>query len=184
MVKKLKAMADSKADNNQLSAAIKDSAQQIWLAGLGAFSKAQEEGSKVFEALVKEGSTIQMRSKAFTEEKFGEVTGKVTKVAGDVAKQATQSWDKLETVFEERVARALSRLGVPTSKDVAELIARIEALNESVQSLGGKPAAAVRAPRATRTPRAVKAKVEAVVAKPVRTGRKAAKRVAKAVAGE
>lgn len=177
MVKKLKAMADAKADNNQLAAAIKDSASQIWLAGLGAFAKAQEEGSKVFEALVKEGSSIQMRSKAFTEEKLGEVTGKVSKVAGDVAKQATQSWDKLETVFEERVARALSRLGVPTSKDVADLIARIEALNDSVQALGGKPA---RAPRAPRAARVTKAKVAEVAAKPVRTARKAAKRAAKA----
>jgi poly(hydroxyalkanoate) granule-associated protein len=174
MVKKLKAMADAKTDNNQLAAAIKDSASQIWLAGLGAFAKAQEEGSKVFEALVKEGSSIQMRSKAFTEEKLGEVTGKVSKVAGDVAKQATQSWDKLETVFEERVARALSRLGVPTNKDISDLIARIEALNESVQALGGKPA------RAPRAPRAAAAKVADAVSKPVRTARKGTKRAAKA----
>lgn len=151
MVKKVKKAADSKADNNQLAAAIKDSAQQIWLAGLGAFAKAQEEGSKVFEALVKEGTTIQLRSRAFTEEKLGEVGGRVTKVANDVAKQATQSWDKLEQVFEERVARALKRLGVPTDRDIQDLIARVEQLNASVQALGGKPVApaakAARAPR-------------------------------------
>jgi poly(hydroxyalkanoate) granule-associated protein len=174
MVKKLKAMADKQTDNNQLAAAIKDSAQQIWLAGLGAFAKAQEEGTKVFEALVKEGSSIQLRSKAFTEEKIGEVTGKVSKAAGDMAKQATQSWDKLETVFEERVARALSRLGVPTSKDIAELIARVDALNESVQALGGK---------VTKAPRTPRAKVAAPAAeKPARVARKASKRATKVAA--
>lgn len=155
MVKKLKALAESKADNNQLAAAIKDSAQQIWLAGLGAFSKAQEEGTKVFEALVKEGTTIQLRSKAFTEEKLGEVTGKVTKVAGDLGKQASQSWDKLEQVFEERVARAVGRLGVPTRKDIQALTDRVEALNASVQALGGKAAAK---PARARAARAVAAK--------------------------
>ena len=56
MVKKLHKMSDAKKSSPQLSSAVKDSAQQIWLAGLGAFAKAQEEGSKVFDALVKEGS--------------------------------------------------------------------------------------------------------------------------------
>ena len=98
MVKKTKPVADTKSDN-QLAAAVKDSAQQIWLAGLGAFAKAQEEGSKVFENLVKEGRGIQRRTRAMTEEKIGEVTGKVGKVAGDLSKQATESWDRLEQVF-------------------------------------------------------------------------------------
>ena len=141
MVKKLSAATPSKADNNQLAAAVKESAQQIWLAGLGAFAKAQAEGGKVFETLVKEGGNIQMRTRAVAEEKLGEVSGKMSKVAGDVSKQATQSWDKLEQVFEQRVERALNRLGVPTSKDIQALIARVEELNLSVQAIGGKPAA-------------------------------------------
>jgi poly(hydroxyalkanoate) granule-associated protein len=171
MVKKTKPVADTKSDN-QLAAAVKDSAQQIWLAGLGAFAKAQEEGSKVFENLVKEGRGIQRRTRAMTEEKIGEVTGKVGKVAGDLSKQATESWDRLEQVFEDRVARALNRLGVPTNSDIQELIVRVDALNASVQSLGGKPA---RAPRAARAPRtAVVRKPAAKAAKAVR-GAKGAK---------
>lgn len=150
MVKKVKSSAADKGDGSQLAAAIKESAQQIWLAGLGAFAKAQEEGSKVFEALVKEGSSIQQRSKAFTEEKLGEVGGMVSQVANDVAKQATHSWDKLEQVFEERVARSLKRLGVPTNRDVQDLIKRVEELNKNVQALGGKALGGARKPRAPR----------------------------------
>lgn len=167
MVKKLKAMADGKSDGTQLAAAIRDSAQQIWLAGLGAFSKAQAEGGKVFETLVKEGVGIQRRTRAVTEERIGAVTGKMTKAAGDITKQATQSWDKLEQVFEDRVSRALTRLGVPTSKDIQALMKRVEALNESVQALsGGAPARA----RKAAAPRKIAA-AKAAAKKPARRAR-------------
>lgn len=158
MVKKLQKMAADKPDGKQLAAAIRESAQQIWLAGLGAFSKAQAEGGKVFDALVREGMGIQRRTRAMTEEKIGEVTGKMSKAAGDITKQATQSWDKLEQVFEDRVSRALTRLGVPTSKDVQSLMKRVDSLNASVQALSGtapvraRKAAAPRKAAATKAP--------------------------------
>ncbi|HMN80697.1 MAG TPA: phasin family protein [Burkholderiaceae bacterium] len=164
MVKKLKALAEGKSEQNQLASAIKESAQQIWLAGLGAFAKAQEEGNKVFEALAREGAAIQSRSRAFTGDRLGEVGEKMTRAASDVARQATTGWDKLEQVFEERVGRALKRLGVPTNQEVQSLIARVEQLNDAVQALGGKPARARAA-----------APAGAGAAKP-----RAAKRVAKA----
>jgi len=145
MVKKMKPQADGRIDS-QLAAAVKDSAQQIWLAGLGAFAKAQKEGGKVFEALVSQGLAIHDRTRSMTGDRISEVTGRVNQVAGGLSKQATESWDRLEQVFEERVARALNRLGVPTHTDIQALIARVDALNASVQALGGKPS---RAPRAT-----------------------------------
>ncbi|HYF58923.1 MAG TPA: phasin family protein [Burkholderiaceae bacterium] len=180
MVRKIKPAADEGRTDNQLAAAVKESAQQIWLAGLGAFAKAQEEGNKVFEALVREGKGIQLRTRAMTEEKLGDVSGRVGKVAGGLSKQATESWDRLEQVFEDRVARALGRLGVPTHTDIRALIERVDALNASVQSLGGKPArapraAAARAPAATRAAKASKA---AAPAKKARAPRKAAGRKA------
>jgi poly(hydroxyalkanoate) granule-associated protein len=103
---------------------VKDSANQIWLAGLGAFAKAQDEGSKLFESLVKEGEEIESRTKRAAEEKV------------DIAKNKTSdTWDKLEQVFEERVSRALSRLGVPTNDDIQSLSKRIEELNENIKEL-------------------------------------------------
>jgi poly(hydroxyalkanoate) granule-associated protein len=152
MVKKVKAatgkfekQAEKQADNNMLASAIKESAQQIWLAGLGAFAKAQAEGGKVFETLVTEGMSIQRKTRSLAEEKLGEVTGKASKMAGEFTKQANDSWDKLENVFEGRVERALSRLGVPTNKDIQALIARVDALNGSVKALGAKPSARAKA---------------------------------------
>jgi poly(hydroxyalkanoate) granule-associated protein len=150
MVKKLKAMAEGAGRDSQLAAAIKDSAQQIWLAGLGAFVKTQEEGQKVFHALVKEGTSIQKRTVKITEDRMGDIGGRFAKVAGQFQKQANGTWDKLETVFEERVDRALTRLGVPTRKDITTLTKRVEELTSEVSRLSGTSAA--------RKPRAKKAK--------------------------
>lgn len=135
MVKKLKAMADKSRGESQLAAAVKESAQEIWLAGLGAFSKAQEEGQKVFKALVREGSSLQHRTMKVTEDRVNNVTSTVTKVAAGLQRQAGGTWDKLESVFEARVERALTRLGVPTNKEINALTSRVEELTRSVASL-------------------------------------------------
>ena len=125
MAKKLKALAGGSSET-QLAQTIKDSAHQIWLAGLGAFAKAQEEGTKVFEALVKEGEVIQKRTREAAEDKVAEAR-----------KVATGTWDKLESVFEERVARALNSLNVPTKKDIDALTARIAELTEATRKVSG-----------------------------------------------
>jgi poly(hydroxyalkanoate) granule-associated protein len=142
MVKRFKAMAEGAGKDNQLASAIKESAQQIWLAGLGAFAKTQEEGQKVFQALVKEGTTLHKRTVRTTEDRMSDIGGRFAKAAGEFQKQANGTWDKLEGVFEERVDRALTRLGVPTRKDVATLTKRVEELTAEVSRLSGKPAKA------------------------------------------
>ncbi|NCN70496.1 MAG: phasin family protein [Rhodoferax sp.] len=118
-----------------LSNSVKDSAQQIWQAGLGAFNKAQSEGTKAFEALVKEGMSFQRKTQSAAEVKISEATQKMTSMATDISSKASGQWDKLENIFEDRVAKALNKLGVPSAKDVEALIARIDALNASVQKL-------------------------------------------------
>ena len=141
MVKKLKQMADKQAASSgrlfdsALAGQVKDSAQQIWLAGMGAFSRAQAEGTKVFEALVKEGATLQKKTTSAAEDKITEVTSRMSNMAGDVQAKAGQHWDKLEGIFEERTARALNKLGVPSAKDVEALMARIDALSAQVAKL-------------------------------------------------
>jgi poly(hydroxyalkanoate) granule-associated protein len=142
MVTKTKKSADTGASNAksaaQLSGTVKESAQQIWLAGLGAFSKAQEEGGKVFDTLVKEGMAIQRKTQAAAEEKISEATSKMASMANDISSKASGQWGKLEDIFEERVSRALNKLGVPTSRDIDMLVARIDELNRNVAKLGGK----------------------------------------------
>lgn len=143
MVKKLQKLnSDKKKAGVLLSSAVKDSAQQIWLAGLGAFSKAQEEGSKVFESLVKEGLSMQRKTQTAAEDKINEATSRMTSMANDIGARAAGKWDKLETIFEDRVGKALSTLGVPSAHDVQALSARISALEKSL----GKTASVVKTP--------------------------------------
>lgn len=178
MVKKLQKMAEKKAASpaglldSQLAQTVKESAQQIWLAGLGAFAKAQGEGTKMFDTLIKEGVSLHRKTQAVAGEKIGDVAGKMTAMAGEVGSKANAQWDKLESIFEERTARAMGKLGVPTAKDVAALAERVDALAAAVAKLGGTvetPAKATRkaparaakaaAPKAVKTSKAAKAAV-------------------------
>ena len=170
MVKKLQKMSADKKSGTPLAGAVKESAQQIWLAGLGAFSKAQEEGSKVFDTLVKEGLSIQRKTQAVAEEKISEATSKMASMATDIQSKAGSRWDKLENIFEDRVAKALNKLGVPSAKDVDALIARIDELRKNVQKMNAKAPAAkgpVKAEAAAK-PAAKKAAAKAVKPAPAK----------------
>lgn len=168
----------------QLASSVKDSAQQIWLAGLGAFSKAQAEGGKVFETLVKDGMGLQRKTQAAAEEKISEATNKMTSmasgitakatgVATDITAKATGQWDKLENIFEERVAKALNKMGMPTAKEVQALAKRVDELSAQLKKApaksGAKPAAKPAAAPKAAVKKAVVAKkvaVKAVKSKP------------------
>lgn len=165
MVKKLKKLsADQATTTHHLASTVKDSAQQIWLAGLGAFAKAQEEGGKVFEALVKEGLSLQRKTQASAEEKISETTNRMADMANGISSRAAGQWDKLETIFEDRVAKALGRLGIPAAADLAALSERIGTLEKAL----GKPAGEAEAD-------------EAPAAKPAARRRSAAKPAAEPV---
>jgi poly(hydroxyalkanoate) granule-associated protein len=179
MVKKVNKASSSKSNSMNpaaLAESVKASAQQIYLAGLAQFSKAQREGGNVFESLVKEGLAVQRRTQAAAEERISEVTNKAAGVANEVAAKATGQWNKLEDIFEDRVSRALNKLGVPSAKDIEALISRIDALSKQV---GAKPAKSAATPvrAAAKTVKAkavkvVKAVKKAAPAAPAKRARK------------
>lgn len=123
MARKVRKTATVRSES-QLAVTVRESAQEIWLAGLGAFAKAQEEGNKVFEALVKEGEALQERTRKAAERKVV-----------DLAEKATGTWDRLEKVFEDRVARALSQLGVPTPSALKTLSRRVDLLADQIERM-------------------------------------------------
>ncbi|MGN6519380.1 MAG: phasin family protein [Dokdonella sp.] len=131
-------------DVRGISKTVMDSAQQIWLAGLGAFAKAQQEGGKLFEALVKEGTALDAKTRKFTEARMNEARGNVETTLGQVRERSQETWDKLEKVFEDRVSKALGRLGIPGQAELAALSSRVDELSREVRKLGGKAAAAKR----------------------------------------
>jgi poly(hydroxyalkanoate) granule-associated protein len=105
-------------------------AQHIWLAGLGAMAKAQEQGTKAIEALVNDGLAFQRKSQAEAQQRLHEATERLSHIASDFGQQTSVRVDRLEHLFEDRVAKALHRLGMPTLQDMHllnERIARLEA---------------------------------------------------------
>jgi len=178
MVKKLKETLSAKAANARLSGSVKDSAQQIWQAGLGAFTRAQAEGSKAFEALVKEGVSMQRKTQAAAEEKILEATSKMSSMANGFTSKATVQWDKLESIFEERVAKALHKLGVPSAQDVDALVERIDELSKAVQKLSAKAPAAEGATQPKTKAKAATAKTKAAAKRPAAAPAKAGAKAA------
>ncbi len=144
MTSKRKPPADETSDG-ELAAAIRESAHNIWLAGLGAFAMAQEEGEKLFDTLVKEGETLQRRAKKAADAKVAEMN-----------ETAGTTWDKLEQVFEDRVARALHSLSVPTKQDIDALSERVAELTKVVKKLSATQGPQAPKPRARRTTKSAK----------------------------
>jgi poly(hydroxyalkanoate) granule-associated protein len=120
----------SKADPSN---SIMESAQHIWLAGLGAFGKAQQEGGKLFQSLVKEGSELEQKTRKIATGAAGEMRGAMTTSASQVRERTQESWDRLEQVFENRVSTALAKLNIPGRKEFDELTKRIEELSKEAR---------------------------------------------------
>lgn len=113
----------------QMAEKVKESANQIWLAGLGAYSKAEQEGSKLFEALVQDGEKLEAKTRALVDKPLHVAKETVETVRA----RATGSWEKVEKAFDQRVSRALHRLNIPTRADVEQLNERIAELAAEVQ---------------------------------------------------
>jgi poly(hydroxyalkanoate) granule-associated protein len=175
ITEKLSQVAASLSEQ-QMAKQVMESAQQIWLAGLGAFSKMPIEGKKVFETLVKQGEALEQRTRHVTEA----TVETAREQAGKAIEMATGKFDRLEQVFEARVHKSLNRLGVLTSKDVEALSAQVAELSDAVRAL-------LAAEKRTSTARPAVKKVVANVAKAAKkvvAKKPAAKKVARKVAGK
>lgn len=147
--KKLKKKVQRRGSASKLGAPVVESAREVWLAGLGALNVAQkeggkiiEQGSKLFDKLVEEGGRFENKTRNDLEGAVSDLRSEVeNRMSGvkqrteSVRKQAADNWDKLEKIFEERVARALASLGIPTRDDINGLSKRVEALAQQVREL-------------------------------------------------
>ncbi|MDH3744661.1 MAG: phasin family protein [Acidobacteriota bacterium] len=136
-------MAKKKTSQNELA----ESANKIWLAGLGAFAVAEEEGSKVFKTLVKKGEGFERRSKKQLEKVQGDVEGQVE----TAREKAEGAWNKLGKSFDEKVSDALGRLGVPSRMEIQKLTKRVEQLTRKVDGLKTRKTTPVRKTRTRKT---------------------------------
>lgn len=148
----------SNAESLRASRSISESAQQIWLAGMGAFNRAQAEGGRLFESLVRDGLSLEQTARRFAGNRANVMKGAMEGRVDQAKERAADTWDKLEKVFEERVQRALVKLGVPGRDDLNALTERVERLTSAVRQYGAAPAKQAAKPAGKRTPKQAAAK--------------------------
>lgn len=125
------------AQMKEITNDIKDSAHKVWLAGLGALAVTEEEGSKFFTSLVDKGEKFESRRKDDLESLKGK--------ADDAIEAVGSKWSKVEKVVDERVGKALDKLGLPSRDEIQGLTERVEALTAKLTELEAKPATRTRA---------------------------------------
>ena len=161
-----KKTAKGASDSNKQAAFNSTASKDIWLAGLGAMAQAQaqarQQGSKAFESLVEKGLAFQRQSQATAQEKINEAAAHFNQLtqglgAGLVAPVGAKV-DRLEHLFEDRVARALKSLGLPTAQEVADLQERVAALEAALakQAATSRPKAPPRKRPAAKSTKAAK----------------------------
>jgi poly(hydroxyalkanoate) granule-associated protein len=150
MPKKATAVAAPKAGRRakRTAPAPAPAAPSAWPPGFGALAKAQQEGAKVFETLIRQGQRFEQKTR--------EAAADTAARARDLQQLAGGTWDKLEQVFEDRVARALAKLGIHTQSDVQRLTERVDELSEAVHRLLAERRVVAKTPARKKTTRARK----------------------------
>lgn len=159
--------------------------RQIWLAGLGAYSKISNDGSKLFETLVKDGEKAEKQAKTRVDEQVDAAKSSAKSAksrVGDVKERALGKWSELEEAFDKRLNSAISRLGVPSRNEVKALHQQVDTLTKQIEKLTGASVKSVSAKPAAAKPAAA-AKPLAKAA-PKAAAKSTAKPVAKAAAAK
>ena len=117
---------------------IKASANQIWLAGLGAYAKAEAEGVKVVQSLIEEGEEVESRMEKIKDDataSSGALKDKASKSIEELKATVNSYIEKVEAVLEQGTSSVISFLGLPSKGDIDALTKKIDSLNRSVKAL-------------------------------------------------
>lgn len=128
-----KTSGDAQARAERVSRHMGESAQQIWLAGIGAFGRAQAEGARLFEALVKEGIEFERTARRMAGGGAEVVRDALESSVGHACERASGTLGRIEKVFEDRVRRTLVKLGIPDRDELDALGRRVETLSAELR---------------------------------------------------
>jgi poly(hydroxyalkanoate) granule-associated protein len=137
-------MATKKKENT--GAGFKESANEIWLAGLGAFNFVGEEGSRLFQELVEKG-------REFEDEHEGGRLSRFTERAMGLKEDARNALNKVTSPIEDGLSATMQRLGMPTRTEIVKLTHRVEELTRIVQQAKKVKAESPAKPKAAARPK-------------------------------
>jgi len=161
----------SPGGGNETARTINDSAQKIWLAGLGAFERARAEGPRMFDTLVEQGKSLGGQARDAADQALRSLKEQASGAGG--------RFDKLEQVFEDRVSKSLKRLGVMTRSEVADLSQGVRDLSDQVREMMSQQRRSPAAPKASKAARKAGSKAKRTAKKAKRTVKRTAKKAAK-----
>ncbi|CEE22552.1 phasin family protein [Xanthomonas citri pv. citri] len=122
------------AQAEQISRRLGESAQTVWLAGLGALGRVQNEGSKLFDSLVREGAAYERTGQRRAAESVDELREEVETQFEQARDTAVRGWDKLGKAFDERVRGVLRTLNIPEQEELENLRREVESLKAQVRA--------------------------------------------------
>ncbi|MFU8859218.1 MAG: phasin family protein [Cyclonatronaceae bacterium] len=127
-IEKAEKKVEKAADN------IADKAREIWLAGLGALSAVEEEGSKFYNNLVDKGTEFEKRGKKQVDTIYKDINDRFK----DLEKRITDTFGKAEDKVEDNMAHLVKKMGVPSREEVKDLSSKVEKLMKKVDELSKK----------------------------------------------
>lgn len=151
--------------------------RKIWLAGLGIYSKIDQDGPKLFDSLVKDGEKAEKQAKKTAEDVAETAKSSTTSRVSGVKDRALGKWSELEEAFDKRLNSAISRLGVPSRNEIKALHQQVDSLTKQIEKLTGASVTPISSRAAATKPAASKA-----AAKPL--AKAAAKPAAKTAAAK
>ncbi len=165
----------AKKESSSWIGEIEKYSRQIWLAGLGAYSKISIDGNKLFDGLVKDGEKAEKKAKTEVDKQLGVVKSSVGSTVGSakskvdkVKGKAMGKWNELEEAFDKRLNSAISRLGVPCRNEVKELQVKVDSLTKQIEKLTGVSVKSAAKPATKTAPNpAVKAAAQPAAKAPV-----------------
>lgn len=142
---------NSDKDNSSWVGGIEKYSRKIWLAGLGIYSKIDQDGPKLFDTLVKDGEKAEKQAKKTAEDVAETAKSSTTSKVSGVKDRALGKWSELEEAFDKRLNSAISRLGVPSRNEIKALHQQVDTLTKQIEKLTGASVAPVSKPAATKS---------------------------------
>ncbi|HCV37766.1 MAG TPA: poly(hydroxyalkanoate) granule-associated protein [Pseudomonas sp.] len=156
--------------------------RKIWLAGLGIYSKVDQDGPKLFDSLVKDGEKAEKQAKKTAEDVAETAKSSTTSRVSGVKDRALGKWSELEEAFDKRLNSAISRLGVPSRNEIKALHQQVDSLTKQIEKLTGASVTPVSSRSAAAKPAASKATAKPLAKPAAKTA--AAKTAAKPAAAK
>lgn len=121
---------------------------QIWLAGLGALSKARSGAPQLLDELVAEGARVHAATRGSAEQALvglvGGVKAGIDSRVSQMRRQAGDALDNMEDIFQARVQQVLNQIGVPSASDIESLGKRVDMLSSSINKIARERGSNVR----------------------------------------